>query len=198
MDLGVVPYRPYGSMDVAGWDATYGAGKWDYMADLAEAPRYAVLIAYMAALHPNAPSVLDVACGPGILRARIGSMPMERYVGIDISAVAIAKAKELQRDLQDTEFIVAEEPTPELGTFDVVICSEMLCYLWDLDRFFQRVHAALRPSGHLLCSNWQYPGVTALQRSLDARFPPVASVNLSTRVGRNLRWRVSCHRRPED
>lgn len=196
MDLGLVAYRPYGSMDPAGWDATFAAGEWEFMGILAEAPRYAVLISYMTALHPDAPSILDVGCGPGVLRSRIGSRPIGRYVGIDHSAVAIAQAKDLEDDV--THFMVAAEPTPELGTFDVVVCSEMLYYLLDLKGFLLRVHSALRPGGHLLCSSWQHPRVAALQRSLDARFPPVASVDLTTRVGRSLHWRVSCHRRPED
>jgi SAM-dependent methyltransferase len=196
MDIGLVGYRPYGSMDPGLWNATYAAGKWDFMANLIESPRYTALIGYMTALHPNAPEVLDVGCGPGILRKYIGSAPLGRYLGIDHSAVAIEKAREFEDDV--THFMVAAEPTPQLGTFDVVICSEMLCYLWDLEGFFQRVHSALRPGGHLLCSNWQHPGVVALQRKLDARFPLVAAVNLATRVGPSLQWRVSGHRRPED
>lgn len=196
MDFGLVGYRPYGVTDAALWEATYAAGKWAYIAELVEAPRYAALIAYMTALHPNAPAVLDVGCGLGLFRSRIGGARLERYVGIDPSATAIATAKNLEDDV--TRFIVASEPTPDLGTFDVVVCSEMLYYLWDLDRFFDQAHAVLRPGGHLLCSIWQHPGVSALQRRLDARFPPVAIVELSTQAGRGRRWRVSGHRRLED
>jgi 2-polyprenyl-6-hydroxyphenyl methylase/3-demethylubiquinone-9 3-methyltransferase len=196
MDFGLVGYRPFGPTDSAVWEATYAAGKWAYMAELVEAPRYAALIAYMTALHPKPPAVLDVGCGPGLFRSRIGGLPLERYVGIDPSATAIAQAKNLEDNL--TRFIVATEPTADLGDFDVVVCSEMLYYLWDLDRFFDRANSALRPGGHLLCSIWQHPGVTALQRRLDARFPPVAIVELSTQAGRSRRWRVSGHRRLED
>jgi 2-polyprenyl-3-methyl-5-hydroxy-6-metoxy-1,4-benzoquinol methylase len=178
------------------------------MAELVEAPRYAALIAYLTALHPGAPAVLDVGCGEGIFRARLGSLPMERYLGIDPSATAIAKAKGLEDGV--TQFMVATEPGLELGTFDVVVCSEMLYYLWKVERFLAQVHSVLRPGGHLLTSNWQHPGVTGLQRNLDALFPVVAMVELTTRDGRRASrqvageapagrcWRVSCHRRLED
>jgi 2-polyprenyl-3-methyl-5-hydroxy-6-metoxy-1,4-benzoquinol methylase len=208
MDLGLVAYRPFGPTDAAVWDATYAAGGWAHMAELIEAPRYAALIAYLSALHPGAPAVLDVGCGEGIFRSRLGNLRMERYLGIDPSATAITKAKALEDDV--SQFMVATDPTPDLGTFDVVVCSEMLFYLWNVDRFLAHVHSVLRPGGHLLSSNWQHPGVTALQRRLDAQFPVVAAVEITTReerrVSRQLAgaapasrcWRVSCHRRPED
>lgn len=192
-DLGLFPYRPFGMTEAAEWDATYAARKWDFLNELTETPRYAVLIAYMQHLHQR-PSVLDVGCGAGLLRARIGDLPIERFVGIDFSASAIAEAK-LKED-EHTEFKVASAPSTELGTFDVVVCNEMLYYLKDLGDFLDRIEAVLKPSGHLLCSIWQHPGVGAIQRVLDRRFPLTAAAEVRSLAGSHESWRVSCHRHP--
>jgi 2-polyprenyl-6-hydroxyphenyl methylase/3-demethylubiquinone-9 3-methyltransferase len=194
MDLGFLPYRPFGPTEAAVWDATYAGGAWDYMSELAEAPRYAVLIGYIRHVHQR-PSVLDVGCGLGLLRARIGDLPMERFVGIDPSARAIEEAKSLEDEL--TQFKVAAVPSSELGTFDVVVCNEMLYYLTRPGDLFDAIHAALNPNGHLLCSIWKHPGVSALQRVLDKRFPLRAAAEVRSLTGPRKAWRVSCHRHPD-
>jgi len=193
VDVGLFPYRPSGITDVASWEATYQAHRWDYMRGLVESPRYAVLIGYMQNLNQR-PSVLDVGCGSGLLRARIGDMPLERFVGIDHSATAIAEAN--AHEYQRTEFKVVSAPSAELGAFDVVVCNEMLYYVTDLGEFFDRIAAVLKPNGHLLCSIWQHPGVGALQRALDKRFPLKAAVKIRALTDAHPAWRVSCHRHP--
>jgi 2-polyprenyl-3-methyl-5-hydroxy-6-metoxy-1,4-benzoquinol methylase len=194
MDLGLLPYRPFGPTQAAVWDASYAAGGWDFMGALVEAPRYAVLIGYMQYLHSR-PSVLDVGCGTGLLRARIGDLPLERFVGIDPSVTAIAVAQSYKDE--KTEFKVGSAPVKELGTFDVVVCNEMLYYLTNLGDFLEGIEAVLKPSGHLLCSIWQQPGVRALQRVLDKKFPVTAAAQVRSLGGFRGGWRVSCHRHPE-
>ena len=187
------PYRPFALTEAAVWDAAYEAREWDFLNELTEAPRYAVLIGYMHQLHQR-PSVLDVGCGAGLLRARIGDVPLERFVGIDLSARAIAEAK--SHEDEHTEFKVASAPSVELGSFDVVVCNEMLYYVTDIGDFFDRIEAVLKPDGHLLCSIWQHRGVRALQRVLDQRFPLTAAAEVRSLAGSHETWRVSCHLHP--
>ena len=84
--------RPTG-MGRAEWDRQYAAGEWDFLGGLAEMPRFSVIAGYCRTVAPS-PSVLDIGCGTGLLHAWLGKDSDRRYLGIDISEIAIRKARE--------------------------------------------------------------------------------------------------------
>jgi 2-polyprenyl-3-methyl-5-hydroxy-6-metoxy-1,4-benzoquinol methylase len=139
--------------------------------------------------------VLDVGCGTGLLRTRLGTAVGE-YVGIDLSATAVEAAR--RHASPGTQFVVGEVGSVDLGSFDVVVLNEMLYYVEDLGPFFDRLAALLEPSGLLMVSMWRHPGDRTLAAALDARFPLVDRVEARNRANQlNPRgWLVSCHRRP--
>lgn len=94
--------------------------------------------------------VLDVGCGDGYLST---IMPQFDWQGIDINT-EMAKCNAVTHDLMKT-------PYPfDTGSFDAVVCSEVLEHLWDLRVVQREVSRLLRSGGLYLVStpnfDWIY------------------------------------------
>lgn len=188
---GLRPYRPMATVAPAGWDAGYARGEWDRMARVAEAGRYALLLGYLK-LAGKAPSVLDVGCGPGLLREKMAGAGFRSYTGVDVSPAAIEAAKAFEDER--TEFVVGDVSAVAGRSFDVAVCNEMLYYVGDPPAFLAELRRLLPPGGHLLTSVWRHPGDSRLHAMLDSAFDLVDRVELRNGASRRLRWRVAWHR----
>ena len=189
---GVRGYKPQGPADPSGWDELYEAGYLDYYAEPDALARYGILAAYIT--HIGARSILDVGCGPGLLRPHVEGVGFTRYLGLDPSRVAIEQARRFEDDR--TSFAVAERPAPESGPFHVVVCNDMLYYLDDPGAFLDHTRDLLEPDGYVVAAVWRHPGDVLLHRLLDERFDVVDRVLVKQLVDRRRsRWLVSCHRR---
>jgi 2-polyprenyl-3-methyl-5-hydroxy-6-metoxy-1,4-benzoquinol methylase len=132
------------------WEAQYAAGRWDFLGELSELARFSVLAGYICHLQP-AGAVLDCGCGQGMLLRRLPSSSYARYVGIDVSASAIAVAKQAQNER--SEFLVADcELYSPVENFDVMVFNEVLCCLGDPLRTVERYARSLNPGGLVLVS----------------------------------------------
>lgn len=163
---GDVPLRP----EV--WDRQYAAGKWRYMAGLAELGRYSMLAGYLRWLKPRG-VFLDVGCGEGLLARRLGSESYAAYLGIDVSAAAIVQARAHADPA--TQFVRADAElyVPE-RRFDAMIFNECLYYFHDPMGTLERYLAALTPGGIAVMSN--YLGsmrATRLVQRLKHRYAPL-------------------------
>ena len=101
------------------WEEQYRAGKWELMRGLDEGARYSVIAGYLHHLRPGG-SVLDVGSGEGLLADHLRPSGYSRYLGVDLSEVAIEQAA--GRADAATAFAAADaetfEPSPagaELG-----------------------------------------------------------------------------------
>lgn len=107
-------------------------------------------------LIPAGASVLEIGCGAGDLLA---SLRPSRGVGVDFSSVALEQAREKHPGL---EFVQADAHTLDLGeTFDVVILSDLLNDLWDVQTVLEVVHRHCRADSRLILNTysrlWQVP-----------------------------------------
>jgi SAM-dependent methyltransferase len=189
---GLRHYKPHGPADPAGWDELYESGELEYYADSDALARYGILAAY--ARHVDARSILDIGCGPGLLRPHLDGLAFERYLGIDSSKAAIERARRFEDGR--TSFAITDRADPAAGPFDVAVCNDMLFYVEDAGAFLDEVSELLEPGGHVLAAVWRHPGDTVLHRRLDERFELVDRVlvkQLSDQ--RRSRWLISCHRR---
>jgi SAM-dependent methyltransferase len=134
----------------AAWDAQYAQGQWDYLTGLGEVAHYAVIIGYGTYLKPGG-SVLDVGSGEGVLHTRWQLHGYSRYVGLDISEVAVKKLADRTDDR--TEFVAAdaENHTPD-GQYDVIVFNESLYYFNDPLAALARYTTALAPDGVIIVS----------------------------------------------
>lgn len=150
------------------WDAQYAGGGWDFLTGLSEAAHYAVIVGYADFLRPSG-AVLDVGCGSGVLHDRFARVGYERYVGVDISEVAVAQLQE--RRLADARFVAADAESFKTDeTFDVVVFNESITYFADPIEGFGRYLRRVAPGGVAIVScHVQSARAQAILREIERR-----------------------------
>ena len=152
------------------WDSQYMAGRWDYMAQLRELNRYSVIIGYLQHLKIGG-SILDVGCGEGNLLKRLCPEWYSKYLGIDISQVAIEKA--CQKVNEKSVFINddAERYEPK-EMFDVIIFNESLYYFYNPVKTVENYVSMLNADGIIIISTFSNSkrAMTILKKIKDIYF----------------------------
>jgi SAM-dependent methyltransferase len=138
------------------WDSQYREGTWAHLAGLRETSRYGAIVGYVTSLAPRG-SILDVGCGEGVLFERLQPYGYDRYVGIDLSAVAVDALA--RHNSSRTAFVQANaESYRPTELFDIVVFNESLYYFRDplgtLDRYLR---CALKPDGKAIVSLYRAP-----------------------------------------
>jgi SAM-dependent methyltransferase len=99
-------------------------------------------------------SVLDVACGTGVLarEARLRSAPTGYVAGLDPSPGMLAVAKELTPSVDWRQGTAESIPFPD-ASFDAVISQFGLMFM-DPDRAVREMLRVLKPGGRLVAAVW--------------------------------------------
>ena len=132
------------------WEAQYRSGQWSFLQELDQMTRYSVIAGYVQTLKRDG-SLLDVGCGEGLLLERLCGSAYSKFVGIDISQTAIARAqaKHYPRSFftcADARGFVAAE------RFDAIIFNEVLYYFPDPLEVSRKYCRWLKPDGLLITS----------------------------------------------
>jgi SAM-dependent methyltransferase len=140
-------------------DAWRGLGRW-YHRRLIEI--------YQFLVSPNQ-RVLEIGCGMGSL---IAQLKPSRGVGIDFSPEMITRAKQRHPGI-DYHQIDAHDLSEIEGPFDVIILSDTVNDLWDVQRALEQIHRLCTPDTRLILNFyshlWQLP--LALAQSLNLAAP---------------------------
>lgn len=100
--------------------------------------------------------ILDLGCGTGIvarvLRERLGGAA--NIVGVDASPPMIEKARSIEPELDWRVGNAMALPFAD-GSFDLVLCQEMLQFVPHRMAALREVHRVLSPGGRLLVSAWR-------------------------------------------
>jgi SAM-dependent methyltransferase len=142
------------------WSQSYADGKWDFMRSPEESQRYSALAS--CCLRGPQPSILDIACGEGILLdhfQKMGFAPA-RYLGLDIASTAIDKARVLHPEFL-FEVADAETYKPE-ARFDVIVLNECLYYFRRPLKVLRTLETGLADGGVFVVST--YHPANAAQR----------------------------------
>jgi SAM-dependent methyltransferase len=107
-------------------------------------------------LIPPGQRVLEIGCGNGDLLAAV--KPAYGF-GVDFSAGQIERAQRRHPDLQ---FLRSDALSlPLRKPFDVVILSDVINDLWDVETALRQLHAVLTPRSRVICNYysrlWQLP-----------------------------------------
>jgi SAM-dependent methyltransferase len=103
------------------WNVEWAAGRWN---SLDSANLLSVEIARKYARNGR---IIELGCGSGALAASIGDQFYKDYKGIDISDVAIKRAR--SRRLDRCEFEVGPMESAHIEAADLIIIQEALYYL---------------------------------------------------------------------
>jgi SAM-dependent methyltransferase len=134
------------------WDFSYLTGTWrDFPSDH-QAPRYRA-VATAIGEGPTVPgAILDIGCGNGVLAHYLSPAAVARYVGVDISGVAVVAAQQACAGL-GAEFLVADVRSWEPHTTAaVLVFNESLYYLLWPVQVVRRYAAGLHPGGVIVVS----------------------------------------------
>lgn len=179
------------------WDEAFATGAWEGLASDAELPRYAVLAALVRRFAPPSSPVLDVGCGTGVLARHLLTDPPLSYVGIDLSAEAVRRARAEFADAAIFIAASADDPPPHAvslaGPFGAIVFNEVLYYLADPARTVAAWVSLLGPGGVGVISCFDPSRNAAVlrraSRGLDCCF------QTDVRTGSGAPWRVSVWRR---
>jgi predicted TPR repeat methyltransferase len=133
------------------WDREYANGHWHYLADLPEMARMAAIVGYAAAAGLPNPVILDVGCGEGTLLKAFRDLPYRSYRGIDLSQVAIERARARAGPRDSFEAVGANLFTPDEAP-DIIVFNEVLYYLSDVEQLISRYLSMLGPDGIVIVS----------------------------------------------
>lgn len=149
-------------------------------------------LAVAAGVGPRV-SVLDLCCGvagPGrFITRELGCS----YLGVDLSASAIAIARERARGLP-CRFEISRIPPVPSGPFEVVLLFETMLAFADKETLLRGIARALTIGGRFAFTLEEGPPLTAVER---ARMPDADTVQLTPldevlaylgRVGLVVRW----------
>lgn len=177
----------------AEWDREYGDGKWRKLDSAAQLGHYAVIAGYVSELFPSPPSIVDVGCGHGRLHRFLRRAGYREYIGLDLSAEAIAQAA--ASACANARFEVADFTSwkPD-GRHDVIIFNESIYYAVDPLAELARYAAALSDGGVLVLSIVQSTMNAGIAQRIRKRFPALHSSLIRNEDGET--WEVSVIRAP--
>ena len=96
--------------------------------------------------------VLEIGCGFGDL---IAALPGARKVGVDISARMVEKAREKHHDVELFVADVEHDELPE-GPYDVIVLSDVVGHLDDIQLAMERVVPLLAPGGRVVVTYYNF------------------------------------------
>lgn len=142
------------------WNRQYKSGKWTYLFDQGEAPRYAKIVELIKQ-HKKRPALLDLGAGEGVLRHKLkdNEVTLRHYYGVDFSETSIRKANALK--FENSEFVVEDLHyfIPK-EIYDIVVLNEAFYYINNKlkQEVLDRILSALTKDGLLIVSIFKEGG----------------------------------------
>ena len=162
-------------------DNEYDTGHWDHFFAFDELPRNLV-IAGAVNHYFERPSVLDLGCGSGRLAKVFQNYPFSRYIGVDLSTEAVARARAL--NLLSVSFIEGDFETwrPDVS-FDAIVFNECIGYAHDPAATLAAFSPYLAEGGCFFLSHYRYGNYRAQWRRMERVCSVVAATSVMSPKG---------------
>lgn len=149
--------QPHALQGPEQWDADYRGGEYDRLFRGEQRHHQRLLAALVAEAAPAA-RILDVGCGEGAFYESMRRFAPEHYDGIDISDVAIRRAAErYAADIAAgrASFTASDgQAHVTASRFDVIVFSECIEYLGEVEQVVGHYRGLLRPGGCFAITMW--------------------------------------------
>lgn len=149
--------KPIVAAPVEKWDREYREGVYDRLARSDQRHHHRLLAAMIADRWPN-PRVLEIGAGEGVLFEAFRPHAPARYVGVDFSAPAVERGLERlagERAAGQVELLLGDGRTFQTDeTFDVVVFSECVEHLGEVEDLAAHYAPNLKPDGGIGLTMW--------------------------------------------
>ncbi|AFS80679.1 UbiE/COQ5 methyltransferase [Candidatus Nitrosopumilus koreensis AR1] len=120
---------------------------------------------------PSADSVLDLACGTGILTRMIAQkFPHAKITGVDISQTYLQIAKQNSTGFENISFVYQDAEELDLKEKFDCICSSYIPKYCDPKTLIQKCISHLNPKGTIILHDFIFPQNRLLQNLWNAYF----------------------------
>jgi SAM-dependent methyltransferase len=163
------------------YDESYRIGLEPDFFDSTNVVRYALMVGYANHLFQDRARILDLGCGPGVLRDRMERVPYRRYLGIDFSREAINRARPIPPDSRN-QLLQADVVTyvPE-EQFDFILFMDALYYPKDPIAVLARYEQFLAPGGvFVVCMHDRNKRARPIWQEIDARYKMLDQIKFDT------------------
>src|SRR5262245_28735108 len=109
------------------WNNEYLDGKWDVLRSAIELERFEAVLNIIRKYSTKPSSILDIGCGEGLLKEKLSPHELSSYYGIDISSVAIKRARN-HYSFKSVYKTQSMEDFKADVLFDFIIFNESLYY----------------------------------------------------------------------
>lgn len=169
-------------------DREYRSGAWDHFFGFDELPRHLVLAGAIHHFFPETPAVLDVGCGSGRLATVFRHYPFSRYLGVDVSGEAVARARAL--GLPRMEFTEGNYETwRPAGRFEAIAFNECIGYAQDPAATLAAFAAHLQPGGRFFVSHFRFGRHRAQWRRMESVCAVTHATSVMSADGRQV-WDI--------
>ncbi len=163
------------------WDRQYREGAWEGLDSIDEFAHYMVIAGYVYNFFES-PKILDVGCGRGRLVEVLALFSFKSYLGIDLSAEAIRRAR--LREENHMRFHVADlnEWNPP-ARFSVIIFCESLNYAIHPVSTLVRYAHALERNGAFIVSLYRHRNHGRIWKNAEGYFRTADSTTVINHKG---------------
>jgi 2-polyprenyl-6-hydroxyphenyl methylase/3-demethylubiquinone-9 3-methyltransferase len=133
------------------WNKEYSYGKWQYLETVPIERSRNFLIAIFCDSYAKNGSILDIGSGEGVLSDFLNKQQKRKYVGIDISSVAVKLASDKRPNIKIV-LSTAESFLPDIK-YDIIIFNEVLYYT-NHNTIMQKYSKFLNKNGLIIISVW--------------------------------------------
>ncbi|WP_315817156.1 class I SAM-dependent methyltransferase [Paraflavitalea speifideaquila] len=163
------------------WDKQYVRGNWECLKSPLEQMRFDAVRNYIKK-YSNKGNILEVGCGEGILQAGMSKHSYRKFLGIDISEIAIQRAAHLADTTTEYRTANMENFSPA-EKFDIIIFNEVLYYARNPNQLMARYMEFLNPEGFIIVSIFQTSSNIKVMNGVEAKFKSIDEMVSSNEIG---------------